>query len=923
MRSCRLIAAWMVPLLMVLGCQPTGSTPSPPAAKITPPSDDRSVDTSSSTMFRRLNSADTGIDFTNRADPNHPMSRLYHSGFVTGGVAIGDLNGDQRPDLFFASGPDTNRLYFQTGELTFQDVTERAGVGGGSAWGAGVSLIDIDNDGDLDIYVCNYATGNQLFINQGDGRFDEQAERFGLAVEDAALVPAFCDYDCDGDLDLYLVTLRYYREGGRPTESPVGLDKSGPYILPKYEKYYALKPKGMRNGRAKFDLDSYGRKDRLFRNTGSGLFVEVTDQAGIAGLGFGLSATWWDYNQDGWPDLYVCNDFDDPDVLYHNNGDGTFRNVLKDVLPHTPWFSMGSDAADLNNDGRLDLFVVDMSATSHFKQKTTMGAMNAAKLREVAGPPPQYMRNSLFLNTGTGHFQEAAFMAGLANSDWSWAAKLADFDNDGWVDVFIGNGIVRSFNDSDIPFDNSMLIGRTIWDLFKDTPPRREQNLAFRNRGELDFEDVSQPWGLDHVGISYGAAYGDLDQDGDLDLVVVNLDEPISVYQNQTQQKSLRLRLVGTESNRAGIGAEVRLETDHGIQVRQLQPMTGFLSCNEPTVHFGVGDLSLIKKVTIRWPSGVVQTLQDLAPGSYRVREDRDLQDKASLAVAAPAWQTPSSQPWFQRDSAMQEFVHVDPEFDDFAQQPLLPNRLSQFGPGMAWADVDGDGDDDAFLGGGTGQAGRVLINDGVGDFRVSIQPALSQDATCEDMGALWLDVDQDDDLDLYVASGGVESIDQPQWFVDRLYLNDGQGNLARAAAETIPHRTESSGVVTASDFDRDGDLDLFVGGRFVPGQYPSPPKSCLLRNQAGTFEDVTPDKLQAAGMVTSAVWSDVDADGWIDLLVTYEWGPIRLFRNVDGKLVDQTDEAGLGSLLGWWNGIAAQTWMAIAISTMSLPTLD
>ena len=909
MRSCLRISMMLIVSSLVSGCQPTGPAPaettSAPAQPATvTPTVPSPKPTSSNSLFRRLPESETGIDFTNRADPNHPMSRLYHSGFVTGGVAIGDLNGDQRPDLFFTSGPDSNRLYLQTANFKFEDATEKAGVGGGTAWGAGANLIDIDNDGDLDIYVCNYATNNQLFINQGNGQFTEQAEPFGIGVADASLVPAFCDYDCDGDLDLYIVTLRYYREGGRPTEAPIGMRNGKPYVLPKYDKYYALKRQRGENGRSKFKLDSYGREDRLYRNNGNGSFVEVTEEAGITGPGFGLSATWWDYNEDGWPDLYVCNDFDDPDVLYHNNGDGTFRNTLEKAVPHTPWFSMGSDAADLNNDGRLDLFVVDMSATNHFKQKTTMGAMNAEKLREVAGPPAQYMRNSLFINTGTGRFQEAAFMAGLANTDWSWAAKLADFDNDGWVDVFIGNGIIRSFNDSDVPFDDSMLIGRTIWDVFKNTPPRREQNLAFRNRGQLDFQDVSQAWGLDHVGVSYGAAYGDLDQDGDLDLIVVNLDEPVSVYQNQTKQKSIRLKLVGSVSNRNGIGAEVRLETEEGVQLRQLQPMTGFLSCNESTVHFGVGNLKQIRQVTVRWPSGVRQSLQSLAPGMYEIRED---QANTSTNPLFPHADNKPIEPLFVADDRLNAFPHVDPTFNDFEQQPLLPNRLSQFGPGMAWSDIDNDGDEDVFLGGGTGQAGRVLLNQQGNGFSASPQPALERDAMSEDMGALWVDIDQDDDLDLYVASGSVEAIDHPARFEDRLYFNDGKGILTRASSNVLPSQTESSGVVTACDFDRDGDLDLFVGGRLIPGQYPLPPQSRLLVNQGGTFQEATPPALQSVGMVTSALWSDTDGDGWSDLLLTCEWGPIRLFRNVNGQLKDQSKTAGLSSLLGWWNGIAAR----------------
>lgn len=415
---------------------------------------------------------------------------------------------------------------------------------------------------------------------------------------------------------------------------------------------------------------------------------------------------------------------------------------------------------------------------------------------------------------------------------------------------------------------------------------------------------MSRAWGLDHVGVSYGAAYGDLDQDGDLDLIVVNLDEPVSVYQNQAKQKSIRLKLVGSVSNRSGIGAEVRLETAEGVQLRQLQPMTGFLSCNESTVHFGVGNLKRIRQVTVRWPSGAQQSLQNLAPGMYEIRED---QAKLTESQSPQRSDNNQTQPLFVADGRLNAFPHVDPEFDDFNQQPLLPNRLSQFGPGMAWGDIDDDGDDDAFFGGGTGQAGRVLFNRQGDGFSASSQPALERDAMSEDMGALWVDIDQDDDLDLYVASGGVEAIDHPARFEDRLYLNDGKGMLTRAASNVLPSQSESSGVVTACDFDRDGDLDLFVGGRLIPGQYPLAPRSRLLLNQGGTFQEITPPGLRSAGMVTSALWSDTDGDSWTDLLLTYEWGPIRLFRNVNGQLQDQSKTAGLSPLLGWWNGIAGR----------------
>jgi enediyne biosynthesis protein E4 len=458
--------------------------------------------------FTRLDATLTGVDFTCHLDPEHPLRRIFYSGYVCGGIAVGDLDNDGRVDLFLVSGADRNRLYRQMNDGRFEDVTDRAAVGGGQAWGAGAAMVDIDNDGDLDIYVCNYDAPNQLFINQGNMQFTEAAAAWGLDLVDASLFPAFADVDRDGDLDLYLLTNRYRREGGRPAQPPFKMVDGKPVVLPEFEKYYTITERTP----GRYGIDDYGRKDYLLINNGQGKFEDVTKEAGIEGHGDGLSATWFDYDADGWPDLYVCNDFDEPDRLYHNNRDGTFTNRLLGVVPHTSWSSMGSDAADINNDGLVDLFVLDMSGTNHFKQKTTMGAMNNARIEAVAGPPPQIMRNTLLLNAGAGRFMEIAYLAGLADSDWSWSAKLADWDCDGRVDVFVTNGVVRNFNDSDIPFSTSMLIGQTEWDIYKHTAPRREQNLAFRNVGDLRFEDASTRWGLDHVGLSYAAAWAGFGQ---------------------------------------------------------------------------------------------------------------------------------------------------------------------------------------------------------------------------------------------------------------------------------------------------------------------------------------------------------------------------------------------------------------------------
>ncbi|MCA9265414.1 MAG: VCBS repeat-containing protein [Planctomycetales bacterium] len=828
------------------------------------------------------------------------MSRLYHSGYVCGGVAVGDVDGDGRLDIYLVSGPEENRLYRQVDDFQFEDITGSANVSGERRWGTGATFVDIDNDDDLDIYICNYDAPNQLYINDGRGRFTENAAAAGLNVHDACLMPSFCDYDRDGDLDVYLLTNRFYRAEGRPTSPPVRMVNGKPVVLPEYDKYYALRQRGPNN----YGIDDYGREDLVLRNNGDGTFTDVTRQSGVQGYGYGLSVTWWDYNADGWPDIYVCNDFDDPDRLYHNNGDGTFRDVLREAFPHTSWFSMGSDSGDINNDGRLDFFAVDMSATNHYKQKTTMGAMNAAKLAAVAGPPPQIMRNALLINTGTGRFWESAYLSGVADSDWSWSPKIADFDNDGWLDIFISNGMVRNFNDSDVPFNEGMLVGRSEWDIFKATPPRPEQNLAFRNQGNLRFVDVSKEWGLDHVGMSYGTALADLDGDGDLDLITVNIEEPVSIFRNETAgANSVTVQLQGSRSNRHGWGARLELASTSGQQVRQLHPVTGFLSCNEAIAHFGLGRDEQVTKLVIEWPSGIRQELTEIAANQRIIVSEPN--SEPTRADEKPVT------PLFARANRLTPIDSREQPFDDFARQPLLPNQLSQLGPGLASGDIDGDGDVDFFLGGPAGQAGRLWLSDGQGGYQSSERNGVFEPAAkCEDMGALLFDADGDGDVDLYVVSGGVECEPGDDVLQDRLYWNGGSGDFELADADTLPNLRDSGSSVCAADFDRDGDLDLFVGSRSIPGQYPLSPQSRLLRNEGGRFTDVTAELAPAlleAGLVGGAVWTDLNSDGWIDLALAVEWGPVRILINDQGGFADATEAAGIFERTGWWNGIAAR----------------
>ncbi len=867
--------------------------------------------------FQRLAPNETGVNFQNDLDPDHPMKRLYHSGFLCGGVAIGDVDGDGRPDLCLASGPGTNRLYRQVDDFRFEDISQAAGLGTNDAWSTGVAMADIDGDNDLDLYICNYDSPNSLLINRGDGTFAEQAHQRGLDLKDACLMPTFSDYDGDGDLDVYVVTYRFYRKGGRPKTPPVTMRLGVPSLLPTYEKYYKL----VENQGGHYEVEEASRRDYLLRNDGRGHFVDVTSEAGMTEPGHGLSATWWDYNNDRRPDLYVANDFNEPDHLYRNDGDGRFTDVLAEAIPHTSWFSMGADAADINNDGLLDLLVADMSATTHVKQKTSMGVMSADRLLEVAGPPPQTMRNALYVNTGGQRFLEAAYLAGLADTNWTWAVKLADLDNDGWVDALIANGMARDFSNSDVAFGPELLSGRTEWDLYEKQPPRREQNLAFRNTGDLQFVDVSKEWGLDHVGMSFGCAHADLDRDGDLDLVVTNLDEPVSIYRNQSSDgHRVLIRLVGTNSNQWGLGASLQIETSTGSQMRQLSPMTGFIASSEPIVHFGLGEAETIQQLTIRWPSGTQQVLTNLAADHfYTITEpseetspqetNSEGSSSASTEPVSSRMATESSKPLYRRSDVLAHAQHREHPFDDFQRQPLLPNKLSQLGPGIAWGDFDGDGDEDFFLGGAKGQAGQLYPNED-GHFGQRVPGPWESAADREDMGALFFDADSDGDLDLYVVAGGVECDPGDELLRDALYLNDGQGTFQPASAGMLPDVRQSGSVVVAADYDRDGDMDLFVGARVIPGQYPLSPESYLLENKNGRFSLANQEDaagLRQTGLVTSALWSDVDGDGWLDLLVTHEWGPVKVFHNQEGRLVDQTEAAGLAKIKGWFNGIAGR----------------
>ncbi len=845
------------------------------------------------TGFKLLSPNITNINFKNTLTETDSFNYFIYEGMYNGaGVGLLDVNNDGLLDMILISNQETDKLYLNKGGFKFEDITKSSGIKKSNEWESGVTIADINADGWDDIYIsCNLSDNsafrrNKLYINNKNNTFTESAKLFGIDDIGYSIHANFFDYDLDGDLDLFVVN--------QPPNN------------------YELKNKLQHKIELKYS-------SKFYENINNKNFIDKSKETNLQNSSYALSATIGDISNDGWPDIYISNDYEEPDQLFINNKNKTFTNISNTSLRHMSNFSMGVDIADFNNDGWLDIYTVDMVSEDHYRNKTNMGAMNPDKFWNLVsnGYHFQYMYNSMQLNQGNGLFSEIAHMLGIAQTDWSFAALFADFDNDGNKDIFITNGMLRDVRNKDIEIkkkeifekmakENIHKLAQSSLTKFLDILPSEPiRNYLYKNTGNLGFQNVTTKWNLNEKSFSQGAAYGDLDNDGDLDLVVNNLNQPAFVYENLNQGNYINIKLLGSNFNTKSIGARAVLYSNNKLQMCEMTNVRGYMSTSELSIHFGLGASNKVDSLLIRWPSGKSMKIYNPKINQNLLFKEADAKDffesqfnqtiKKVLSVEITS-------------ELLQGIQHKENMFDDYAREILLPYKMSTLGPCLDIGDVNNDQLTDFYLGGSSNLDGQLFLQNEFGGFIKSEFGPKKLYKECEEVDALFFDMDDDKDLDLFVASGGNENSLKSNGMKQQIYKNNGTGKFSEASIQ-LPTLNASLGIVKNGDFDNDGDEDLFLGGRQIPGKYGISCPSFILKNDKGIFKnatkDICPIMTKDFGNVTDACWLDIDNDSDLDLLIVGEWMPLRVFINDSYKLVEKTKDFGIENSRGWWNTIA------------------